>query len=91
MSSLFLIEDDEYDFVKDETRRALANMFRAVTFEDEVWWWQKRRLLDKPFDCDGNACGNAFAKLFEVKEKESQEKKDEKKKEEKRQEEKKEE
>lgn len=62
-------EDDEYDFVKDETRRALANMFRAVTYEDDVWFWQKRRLIDKPFDCDGNSCGNAFSKLFETKEK----------------------
>jgi len=74
-------EEDEYDMLRDETRRLTSNMFRAITNEDKVRWWQKRRLIDKPFDCDGNSCGNAFSSLYEVKEKDSEKKKAEDRKE----------
>tara|TARA_Y100000593_G_scaffold64669_1_gene119282 strand:- start:506 stop:7666 length:7161 start_codon:yes stop_codon:yes gene_type:complete len=62
-------EEDDYDFVKDETRRLVANVFGAVTFENTVFPWQKRRLLDKPYDCEGKVCGNPLTKLYETKEK----------------------
>jgi hypothetical protein len=45
----------------------MANTLRHITFEDDVWPWQKKRIIDKPYDCDGNPCGNDLAKLYEVK------------------------
>ena len=47
----------------------MANTLRAIQFEDKIWPWQKSRIIDKPYDCEGNPCGNELAKLYEVKKK----------------------
>ena len=60
-------EEEQYDFLQDETKRLWANTVGRINFGDDVPWWLRKRIDNPPFDCEGSTCGNRFEKLFQTK------------------------
>jgi len=58
-------DEEDYDFVKDGLNRMLSNTYSAVLYGNDVPFWRKWKVTtNNPNDREGNACGNAFTKLF---------------------------
>ena len=63
-------EENDYDFLRDEFKRAWANSIGRINFSDDVPFWLRKRIDNAPYDCDKAMCENSFSKLYDTKDKE---------------------